>query len=419
MLIKDRALILSNWILLLYVFSIIVFDEGSAALKLVRIIFFACCAAKILIEKRLYFNRFLLYSFAFASFCLLSVFWAVSRENAMNQFFTLLFNCICAFCVINFISNDITRIDLIIKSVFFSSIILGIRVALQYGPLVFLASRGGIEMISANTVGMISAISVVFGVYILMNNISVCRLPYYAGIVFNIAVLMLSASRKAVLYAVIPLLFYFVFKSANPLKIIRNILFSLIFLILLYLLFTQVDILYTIVGSRIQSLLYGFFGLGKTDDSTALRLDMIKWGLSWFRAKPWLGFGINNYSVLLGKMGTSYGSAGVYAHNNYVELLVDVGITGTLLYYSVYVDILVSGIKNLFKMNSCRLMMFGLFTALVINEYGTVSYYSKFLQLILLVIWLMMKRDSSVGVSDAPLTARHANFKLSGLDLTT
>lgn len=42
---------------------------------------------------------------------------------------------------------------------------------------------------------------------------------------------------------------------------------------------------------------------------------------------------------------TWVGTAGVYAHNNYVELLVDLGLVGTVAYYYIYVSALIKGIK--------------------------------------------------------------------------
>ena len=59
------------------------------------------------------------------------------------------------------------------------------------------------------------------------------------------------------------------------------------------------------------------------------RMDMIKFGKERINDKPFEGYGLDNYRLLYAKGG----GRDTYSHNNYIELLIGVGILGTTMYY--------------------------------------------------------------------------------------
>ena len=148
----------------------------------------------------------------------------------------------------------------------------------------------------------------------------------------------------------------------------------------------NVPLLYDLGGNRIESFLNSLNG-GETDGSTSFRIHMIEWGIEWFHNRPYFGHGLMNYKALLGTMGTWAGTEGTYAHNNYIELLVDVGIVGTVIYYSLYASLLFKGIRKIKERNLTRLILLGLLVAILISEYGLVTYYDKSIQAVLVLIW--------------------------------
>lgn len=388
MLIKERKINLVNIVLILYIFSIIVFNEGTTIIKIVKVFFAGICLLDIIAKRKLYVDKYILWMVVFTFFCVLSVNWAISKENAKDIISTLILNNICNFFIINLIYEDKSRIKTIINCIIFSSIILGFRIAIEYGPLVFVnGSRGGSNgMMSANTIGMVASISSVLCIYFLISQ-KKHRTLYFVALILNLIITVLSSSRKALLFLIIPLIIYYILHSKNILVTLRKIFIAIIFCIIIFVLIMKVPFLYESVGNRIETMINGFLG-EDTDASTELRLKMIEWGLEWFQEKPYLGYGINNYKTLLGEKNTSFGSEGVYAHNNYIELLVDVGIIGTLIYYYIYILIAYKAIKHLKKANLLEMIMFGIFISCVINEYGMVSYYGKFAQLILMLSWM-------------------------------
>lgn len=381
---------LINIMLIIYCFSIIVFDEGSNILKLIKVIFISISFLLILKRGKLYINLYIWWMILFTLFCFLSSIWSLSSYHAIYNSKSVLLNNICLIVIINLILLDEDKIITVLKTIFFSSLILGLRVALKYGIFVFASGlRGGMDgVVSANTLGLTSAVAIVFGYYLIQEKKYEYIMPYILGMVINVIILILSASRKAIIFVIMPMAIYYVVKEKNLLKKMNKVIFVLLGIFILFLFIMNNEYLYSIIGIRIETMMNGILGIGKTDGSTSLRLKMIDWGVEWFKEKPYLGYGINNYRYLLGTTKeTSFGIEGAYAHNNYIELLVDVGIIGLFLYYYVYIKMIKKYLRKKNELNLLQICMLGVLISLLIIEYGIVSYYDKFLQLLLVLIW--------------------------------
>ena len=399
MLIKDKKINLVNFALIIYIFSIIVFNEGTMALKIVRVFFVGIMLINLIGKKKIYLNKFVYWMLAFWILCLLSIKWTISIDNSKEMVVTLLYNLICNFFVLNLLCEDRKRIILIIKTIIFSSIILFGRIALQHGILVYVDGRrgGNNGLENANTIGTVASIAVVLGIYCVKEREYKYPIIYYISIIANISVIVLSASRKAILYALIPIIFYYIVNSKNSLKVMRNIVLAVVIFFITYFTIMKVPILYSIIGNRVETMINGFTGQGETDASTSLRMKMIEWGVEWFKEKPKLGYGIDSYKMLLGTKETSFGITGAYAHNNYIELIVDVGILGLVVYYYIYIYMIIKSFKYIKSRNLLLILMLGILIACMVNEYGQVTYYYKFYQLVLLLIYIVIQNEIEKG----------------------
>ncbi|RJE48976.1 MULTISPECIES: O-antigen ligase [unclassified Dehalobacter] len=391
-------MILSNRIkivdilIVLYIFGSIVLDPGDNLLRLIKVLLVIPCIIYIMKSQKLYLNTYVKWMLAFSIFAGLSFSWALSIDNAAYRYQTLVLNFIGIYCLLVYIKNQTDRITLILNTMVFAPMILEMRVVMSFGLLAFQDTRNLDSIMSSNLIGMRAGIAVVLGAYLFLTG-KKYRIIYLFSMALNTGIVILSGSRKAILFMLIPLLLYYIFSQSNILKRLRNALLAIGLVCVAFYAIMNIPFVYDMVGSRFETLIYGFIGTGKTDGSTSMRLKMIEWGLEWFKMKPWIGYGINNYMSLLGTMKTYAGTTGVYAHNNYIELLVDLGMIGTAIYYFIYFKMLEKAVRLKKRLAPLQLIMVTILVSIIVNEYGMVSYIDIYTQIILALTWTLLFRQ--------------------------
>ena len=105
---------------------------------------------------------------------------------------------------------------------------------------------------------------------------------------------------------------------------------------------------------------------------------MFRYGLELLKESPLIGYGISNYGILLEK------DIGIitYAHNNYIELFVGVGILGAIVYYAMYLNAIICLLKSKNNLNLRYLFLTFLLSVLII-DFASVNYYSKHIYIVL------------------------------------
>lgn len=383
---ENRKIDCVNLILCIYIAIASLQGDGTFLVKIARILIVGIMLLVIIKTKEIRLNSYVKYSTIFIFISFMSIAWATSRQLAFRGSLTVLWNSICTSCVTIIVLNNKKYLINVIKVIFFCSIIYGSMIYIKYGLFVFLNDRA-IQGISANDIGIRAAIGIIFAIVILSSNICKYKWIYYIGSVINILWIILSASRKSLLLVVIPLIIYFIFKSKNKFKTILNICILFILLIVIYQSIMKSDFLYNFIGHRIETMINGVLGIGSTDGSTMFRLELIEWGVQWFKEQPILGYGMDNYRYLLGFKNTWAGASGTYAHNNFIELAVNVGIVGSVIYYYIYYKIIYKLMKKLKVRNKTDIFILGFIIALLINEYGLVTYSSKYIQVVIAICW--------------------------------
>lgn len=387
--ISQKRMDITESLIILYIFGSVVLDSGDNLMKLIKVLFVIPCFVYTMKSKKLYFDTYVKWMLFFAAFAGLSFFWALSISNAAYRYQTLILNFICIYCLLVYVKNRANRLYFILKTMLFAPIFLEVRVAMSYGLLAFADTRGVDGIMSPNAIGMYAGIAVVLGGYFFLME-KKNRIIYLLYISLNATIVVLSASRKAILFMLIPLLSYYIFRQKNSLKLLRNLLLAVMLTGLIYYGIMNIPFVYDMVGYRIETMIYGLMGTGETDGSTSMRLKMIEWGLEWFKTKPWIGYGINNYMNLLGMMNTSYGTTGVYAHNNFIELLVDLGLIGTVIYYFIYLKILAKAIRVRKALAPLQLLMVSILVSIMVNEFGMVTYCEIYIQVMLVLTWILL-----------------------------
>lgn len=158
----------------------------------------------------------------------------------------------------------------------------------------------------------------------------------WAILLFGVLCMVLTGSKKGILVLGIACVMYLVIVR-TPLKFL---IVPLAVIAAIYAIF-NVSFLYNTIGFRIIDM-FATFGIGTSvtsAQSTAIRNSLIEQGLRSFWNHPLLGGGMNYFQYI--------NHARYYAHNNYVELLNDIGIIGTMIYYCPFISILFKMIKKI------------------------------------------------------------------------
>ncbi|MCB6992803.1 O-antigen ligase family protein [bacterium 210820-DFI.6.37] len=180
--------------------------------------------------------------------------------------------------------------------------------------------------------------------------------------------MLLTGSKKGIVVIIMIMIMIFMTER----KAIKYLLFPIAIILGAYAVF-NIPILYNVVGFRLQDM-FATFGIGTaatTAQSTSIRNSYILMGLKSMWNHPLFGGGMNYFQYI--------NNAHYYSHNNYIELLNNFGIVGTLIYYVPFVKKIPELYKNVKfeKVEEKRTVEVFLFIYLLtkfVLDYAMVSY---------------------------------------------
>ncbi len=388
--IRIKASTLIAMLINLYIFIITTsVNTGTLPVKIVRVVLALALFFYIFQSGGLKINSYVIWAILFLAYNVVMIRYAAyrsyAREYTRSLFFVLIIN--IGFCL--FIRNhNIT--EGMIKTFLFSTIVKAALTFGQNGLLIFMTTRKTDEG-SANLLGFYSAMA--FVLCLIMRDKTKDKL-YTIVCFFCLLISFLTASRKVLVYIFVPLMFYWILSSNNPIKTLRNTVLAAIVLGSAFYALMHIDFAYRLLGSRIESMINGFLGLN-TDSSTSTRLRLIRAGMAWFKERPWFGYGVANFSAL----NWVFRGSVYYAHNNYVELLVDCGIIGTAIYYWLYLHLIVRTVKSRDLERKSKSIVIGLLACFIIGDWGMVSYNLAIFQLLLMNLYMVATNRIAVGDS--------------------
>ena len=186
---------------------------------------------------------------------------------------------------------------------------------------------------------------------------------------------ILSSSRKATFASIAgPILF--VLLSTYKKNYFFNII-TIVTVATLIIFFIMTDEnAYNAIGRRFASMFdFWFNDDQKSDNSLYMRSYYIELAKKMFAESPLFGKGMGNFAKIIDNV---YSLDGVYSHNNFWQILSELGLVGFLIYYSMYFVMIVRLAKGAFINKSRINMLFLTFMILlVVLETGLVTYHSK------------------------------------------
>ena len=372
-----------KYLIYLYIFIIVISrSTGTTAVRAIRVLLMLFYIVYI-IKNKLRLSGYMKWAIVFLLYNAAMIPFALYRNEAKSYTGTLAYVLVANIIIYTYLKDH--NIILGMANVFIASTIFKALTTFgRYGILVFLTSRRTDEG-SANTLAFYASMSFIF--CIILQRAYYKRSIQYLYIIAAavcLLVTVLCGSRKSVVFIFVPLVVYLILSSRNPIKTFRNILIAAASAVGLYFALLKVPFIYRILGSRVESMINGFMG-NSTDASTATRLRLIDAGIDWFIQRPWFGYGMNGYGALNWNIRRSI----YYSHNNYIELLVNCGIIGTCIYYSIYINILRHIARNNGLGRKASAILTGIIMCFFISDYGMVSYNFVLYQLILMCVYMV------------------------------
>lgn len=332
-------------------------------------------------------NSYFVWLLLFFSFCIISCMWAIKSNVAMWVIIIQQYPIYC-FCMSVYLKiKTIDDFKKILRVFFYATLALLLFVVVNVDVSQLESSRLASSddpenaLWNPNYLGLYFSLACYAGYFSIFREKTFGALHkffYVVCVLCMIILILLSGSRSALLSLMIPLIVKNMYGGTNYIK---KILIVCLILTIFYVLIMYVPILYNNIGVRLEEMFVILNG-GDNSDGDDSRKVLIISGLMWFLEAPFFGIGINNFRVLSGQR-LWYATA-FYAHNNYVELLVDIGIIGMLLYYTVYLQLFR-------KVNQVKLQdkqwMVAFICMLLFTDISHVSYYEVSLQLTIALLF--------------------------------
>ena len=391
---KPRLIVIYLYILFSFIAKPPIMPEIYVTYSLYLLIGYAMFV--IIKDRMLCWSNYLTWSLSIMLLCFISILYAHHKEAAFNSMYTLLIPIVLAFSFIQLISSkeDIKNIFIVLA---FSGGLL--YVLMMKHDLFNITERLGQEFMgNANAFASFILLSLMAAICSIYQSKS--KLLWFVMIIIIIIdyhMLLMSEGRK---YLIAPILFTLIlsFKACdfklNKLVITLGLIG--VFIPIIVGILINADLISDNLIRRIEMtgmLLQGQTGMMGAGDIE--RQNMITSGLRYFSNSPIWGNGQCNFSYLFSLENVG-GHIGHFSHNNYVELLCNLGIIGFIVYYRFYYKIMRMALRtNTQEAN----IVFSFFVIILILEFGIVSYYTQFLlQIIVCVVSLNIYNRKKINI---------------------
>ena len=341
----------------------------------------------------------------FAFWCIASIIWSqYSIDAAVSRIIDMIVVLALIFSITQYCKTDegvcLYRCEKLITFYILCTIIITAICYYAEGSKIFTWSRLG-ATVFANMSGQTAYTSILVPASFL----SIWRFlrgekKVLYGIVsaFFLVSAVLTGVRKAILIPLIFIYIYFFFKyKKNVLKIVGiSILCIVGGIIVLVIIMKHSSTMAYRMNILIQSILNPDItssALGVSDNSLDMRSNLRMLAVRCFYENPILGVGIGEFRFY----SVEHGGYDLYAHNNWLELLADVGIIGFVLFYLNYIKVFA---RSVTKNNYIGFFLCAFIVTYFIYEYGQVTYYYPIFGLIFGIVFCLAEGYRDYGIEE-------------------
>ena len=331
-------------IISLLVLSSLSFYDVKLVFLGIQFIAFAMTFAQIFIRKSLpkHVLAYICWLFVFSFYGYASSLW-ISDRNTTSVLVTLsvIQVGLIAVCIMLYVHNHPERFIKLINIFILSACIISIRFFIDV-PISAWGKEARFSedtLFGGNIPAMIMSFSVVYlFYYVFIKHLNDKRKIAIFLISLFTLITLLMGTKKGLLIITIGVVFLWITHTKNPVKLLTRTVISIAICVIVYSAIMRIPVLYGSIGYRIDGMIKGFQS-GQGDASTNARIKFISDALRVFNENKLLGVGQDGY-----RYENIYEP--VYSHNNYVEILANLGILGFITYYSIFVVTLVKAFKK-------------------------------------------------------------------------
>lgn len=217
---------------------------------------------------------------------------------------------------------------------------------------------------------------------------------YYVLLIPILFLLLGTGSRRGLFSFIFGggLLYLF---NGNGIRIVKNIIVCILVIYMLYITIAQFEIFQSI-NKRLIAFIDGIFGVSAMTTSDQGRIKMINHGWNMFKESPIIGYGPGAFKEIAG--------FGIYSHNNYIELLFNLGFIGFGLFYGYFCKLFYHLIKQIKGGNPLGLFFIIYLSVRLVSDIGNVSYYDKLLYIIFGIVatYINIIKNFNNSTDEAP-----------------
>lgn len=317
-------------------------------------------------RRALKLGKFEIWLAVFIIFGFISILWAPSSSAVMG----VLVNLIRIFLVAYFIrvrvqnADDLNRVlVLYVVATLYMVIFILLKMMDMYTFEQILVRRFGDQFeYNSNQTAVQCCFSIMILLYLTKERKH--KFIYLGLMVFFAFILLLTQSKKGIVCLAIGLVSLY-YNSVRGNKKVGRIIIAVLGIILSYVLITNIPFFYNLIGHRLEEMMNFLLGFTASMGEDARRFQLWDKALETWFSSPIFGVGLANFSIV------NFGVKGAYAHNNYLELLADVGFIGTIIYYCLPVSILLTRFKS---SDNLQVLLHTFVLILLIMDIGVVSY---------------------------------------------
>ena len=349
----------------------------------------------IFLNKKLKIDRMIKWMLIFMAFCIFTMLYSPEKGFLSDgEFYLLIVN----FILILFLSqydiniNDIKKISW--ANVLSASVLIFILFARGKLTGFSTSNRFGQDLFgNSNILASLLMQSALYAIWLLVYSenkiihkivLTLCLVALYYG-------MFLSGGRKFIIVPPIFLYILLIFKrdSHGRKHLLKYTGVVIAIVIAVYYLIMNVPAFYAVIGERMESL-FSFIRTGHSvsGQSAEIRAAMIEIGFNRWQDSPIWGYGFDSFKyynrLVTGRF--------YYSHNNYIELLYDLGIIGFAIYYWFYLKLFYVAWrgKNRYA-PEIRAFVIGIVFSMLVFECGAVNYTVTASQIMLFFACTLLK----------------------------